>query len=500
MKKIFIKNVWLLMSLFLIAACSPQDKDDYALDSLATITAEQVSFTKSVSSESDNVITFVNTTDVKTPVAILWDLGNGTKGKSNTIRGQYPQKGDYNVTLTVYASDGTAVSKSEVVSIEEDDFGLINTPAYRNLTGGIDNTEGKTWVFDQYNNYTKEVADATGFNVSGHLGLGPQFSFGQEWWAAGPDEKNTTSMYDFKFTFIQENVQFIIENSGEGYGRNASSASVGGYNVTAVDGDDAFFTFDGGNFNFSIDEGGEYPQMTLSDNSFMGYYCGTQVYDIIYQTDEVMCLRVDNTVESQDWVFVYILEELNIAEPPVVVEPKEIPLFESFETTELSVPFVAQELGDKSGVVDNPAPVPVNESDKVYRYHKGADFYGNLYFEAVDYKFNLTNQNKITLKVYIPSYNDYETANDVAGEWIEESRLLPQLAVKLQNSELGGNAWETQTEIVKADLEFDKWIELEFDFSGVASRDDYDKIVVQFGGEGHAGAGFFFFDDFKFSE
>ena len=59
---------------------------------------------------------------------------------------------------------------------------------------------------------------------------------------------------------------------------------------------------------------------------------------------------------------------------------------------------------------------------------------------------------------------------------------------------------ETQKEIVMADLETDKWIELVFDFSGVADRVDYDKIVIQFGAEGHGGAGFFFFDDFKFSE
>ena len=42
--------------------------------------------------------------------------------------------------------------------------------------------------------------------------------------------------------------------------------------------------------------------------------------------------------------------------------------------------------------------------------------------------------------------------------------------------------------------------ELEFDFSGVAERTDYDRIVIQFGAEGHAGTGFFYFDDFTFAE
>lgn len=53
---------------------------------------------------------------------------------------------------------------------------------------------------------------------------------------------------------------------------------------------------------------------------------------------------------------------------------------------------------------------------------------------------------------------------------------------------------------MKSDLETDKWLELEFDFSGVSDCQDYDKIVVQFGAEGHAGPGIFFFDDFSFAE
>jgi hypothetical protein len=104
------------------------------------------------------------------------------------------------------------------------------------------------------------------------------------------------------------------------------------------------------------------------------------------------------------------------------------------------------------------------------------------------------------LKVFIPSYNDYTTENNVAGSWISNKVLQASIAVKLQNNELGGNAWSTQTEILKTGLEKDKWIELTFDFSSVASRQDYDKIVIQFGTEGHDGGGIFFFDDFDFHE
>ena len=46
---------------------------------------------------------------------------------------------------------------------------------------------------------------------------------------------------------------------------------------------------------------------------------------------------------------------------------------------------------------------------------------------------------------------------------------------------------------MKKDLATDKWIELEFDFSEVKDRQDYDRIVIQFGAEGHAASGIFFF-------
>jgi hypothetical protein len=275
---------------------------------------------------------------------------------------------------------------------------------------------------------------------------------------------------------------------------------VGGFNVHATSGDDAMFTYSGGEYTFSLEESGEYPVLTLSGNAYMGYYAGTQEYEIIYQTEEVMALRANNTVESQDWVFVYTLEELNVEAPPAPKTLKAVPLFEDFEGDEYLV-FSQDDMGGaaKSAVIGNPVPLPINESLNVFRYWKSNGFYSNLSFTAPDYKFDLSTQNKIRVKVFIPSFNDYTTDNDVAGEWIANKKLLPQLAVKLQDSEHPA-PWEGQTEIVKADLEMNKWLELEFDFSGVANRNDYDRIVLQFGAEGHSGSGFFYLDDFEFDE
>ncbi|MDD4632667.1 MAG: PKD domain-containing protein [Proteiniphilum sp.] len=491
----------MLLLLFIMAACSPQELDNYGLDSMATLTDDQVSFTQTVSPSSDNMVTFTSTTQLpaSSVYTLRWDLGNGSSGNKASVTGIYPFAGDYTVTLSIHFPDGSVAKKSVVVNFEDNDYSLLDTPAYRNLTGGADDADGKTWVFDQHNNFAAEVAAATGFAISGHMGLGPINSFGQSWWGAAANDKASWTLYSYKFTFIQNGVQLKIENSGDGYGRKAVS-SAAGFNVTGTSGDDAFFPYPGGDYTFSIDESGTHPKLTLSGNAFMGYYCGHQEYEIVYQTEEVMALVVHNQVEQQDWCFVFCREELNVPAPPVAKELKAIPLSEDFEGDEV-LAFKQEDMGGaaKSAVIGNPVPLPINESSKVYRYWKSTGFYSNLSFTAPDYKFDLTTQNKVRMKVFIPSFNDYTTENTVAGDWIANKKLLPQLAVKLQDGDHPA-PWEGQTEIVKANLELDKWLELEFDFSTVANREDYDRIVIQFGAEGHAGPGFFYLDDFEFSE
>lgn len=502
MKNILKSGFIALLTVFAMTSCNPQENDDHSLGAMGTITLEEITYTQTTSEKSDNEIIFTNTTKTNVPYSFVWDLDNGVTSKDKTVTAQYPEKGDYNVTLTVYTADGNAVSKIIPLHFDNNDFSLLDKPAYNKLTGGPSDADGKTWVFDQYNNFTKEVAAAVEKyepsikDIKGHIGLGPANSYGQNWWGANPNDKEKWSMYDMKFTFIQSGLKMDIESAGKGYGRWASASGKPG---ATKDGDDAIFDYAGGSYNFSIDESGNFPKLTLTGDAFMGYYCGTQTYEIFYQTDEVMALRAYNEVENQDWVYIFCREDLNVGEPPIVKTPKVVPLNEDFEG-ESFINFVAQDMGKKSGVVDNPAPVPVNESDKVYRYQKSDAFYSNLSFTTKDYLFDLTTQNKIRLKVYIPSYNDYTKDNAVDGDWVTNKKLLPQIAVKLQNSTLGDNAYKTQTEVVKLDLETDKWLELEFDFSGVSDHQDYDKIVLQFGAEGHAGPGIFFFDDFSFAE
>jgi len=483
----------MLLLLFFVAACSPQELDDYALDSIATLTDDQVSFTQTVSPTSDNMITFTSTTQLPANgvYTIRWDLGNGSSGNKSSVTGIYPFAGDYTVTLSIYFPDGSVAKKSAVVTIAKDDYSLVDTPVYRNLTGGSDNAEGKTWVFDQYH--------------PGHFGVGPVDpangdNMSPSWWSAPANAKDGSSLYTQEFTFIQNGTKLVWKNNGKIYTNSAGVEALGNPSGT-IENPGGVGDFDvpyvpESAYTFSLDEASM--TLTLNNGAFFGHYTGASVFTIVSLTEDELYVYCDSKVEvGNRWWYRLIPKEKNVR-PPLVV--KAVPLSENFEVSPPKLAFVGQDMGEKGGVVDNPLPLPINESAKVYRYQKTKAFYTNLFWVAPDYKFDLTTQNKIRLKVMIPSYNDYTTENEIAGDWISEKRLRPQLAVKLQNSELGDNAWSTQTEIVKANLESDKWLELEFDFSGVADRTDYDKIVIQFGGEGHAGPGFFFFDDFAFTE
>jgi hypothetical protein len=127
----------------------------------------------------------------------------------------------------------------------------------------------------------------------------------------------------------------------------------------------------------------------------------------------------------------------------------------------------------------------VNPGNHVADYNRSGSFeWTNAQF-VLDHRMDLTERNVFEIEVYFPSSNDYSGS------------LTPTAALKLQNSLYGPDAWMTQTEILQTVTEFDQWVTLQFDFSIVSDRDDYDQMVVQFGGEGHLVPGQFYFDDIE---
>lgn len=128
---------------------------------------------------------------------------------------------------------------------------------------------------------------------------------------------------------------------------------------------------------------------------------------------------------------------------------------------------------------------PVDPSNTVADYYRsGVTQWTNAQTE-LGHRMDLSVRNVFELKVYLPSGNNYSGS------------LTNTVAMKLQNSLLGGNAWTTQAAIVHTVNDFDQWVTLTFDYNGWATTEDYDKIVIQIGGEGHFEVGQFYFDDLE---
>ena len=307
MKSIFKASLILSVATALLFGCAPLDKDDYKLG--APVDESQLSFTFSPSASSSNIIVLKNTSS--TAGVALWDLGNGSTAKGDEVTVSYPFKGDYSVAMSLYTPGGSATI-SKVISIAEDDYGLLDTPGFNALTGGANAAEGKTWVFARY--------------TRGHFGVGdvnaaPEVN-GPAWWQCDPNGKDGCSLYDNEYTFIQRGTKLIWKNQGYIYtnenGMNhlgipgTANPAVGDFDVPYTPAD---------NLTFSLDE--DNMTLTLGGNAFFGFYTGESVYHIMRLTEHEMYVWCGSAAEPGNaWYFILVpKDELKEPDPDPVIPP-----------------------------------------------------------------------------------------------------------------------------------------------------------------------------------
>ena len=483
MKKLLYSALLACFALVGYTSCSPQDGDDHELGAAPQVS--QLSFTTTPTSAKPNIIDIKNTSSIAGWA--VWDFGNGNKGSGPEVQASYPYAGTYTVTMTLYTTGGSA-STTQEITIANDDATLLDTPMFNALTGGASATEGKTWVFDQYHN--------------NHFGVDDVNQYPREagfWWGCKAEEKTGCSLYEQEFTFILDGTKLVWKNKGNIYTNAAGKDALGhGGTPTVVDDFDCPYTPADG-LTFSLNEADSI--LKLSGDAFFGHYAGTSTYYIEKLTEDELWVYCKSSVESGNaWWYRFVPKEKNV-KPVVEVTLKAPKYSENFENAKFKVPFEYEAQSDKAGQWSNPNPFPINESSNVLIYEKKkGERWSNTFFiePSANTKFDLTKGSKIRLKVYLPASNDYTTP--AAHEDWAAATLQKQVAVKLQNNDLGGDAWSTQIELSKTDLETNKWLELEFDFSKWADRQDFDKVVIQIGGEGHEAPGIFFIDDFYFGE
>lgn len=241
-------------------------------------------FTYSVSATSDNVIEF---SAANGDLQCLWDLGNGIKKKGAVITGEYPYAGTYVVKLTVFAKGGSK-SSTQSITITQDDLSLLNNPFYNKLTGGVSGPGYKVWAVDS-------VATA-------HIGVGPdpESALGPtpEWWSAASNEKPGCGIYDDRYIFYLNGFKFDMVNHGDVYIHNSLAASFPGsfqnlFDYTAPYTDQLDQTW-------LLAEGAQ-NTITVSNNSFIGFYTGVNTYRILDITDTTMYLQYGHHAGGLLW-------------------------------------------------------------------------------------------------------------------------------------------------------------------------------------------------------
>lgn len=290
MKHIIKSGIFALIALFVLAACDPQESNDYSLGPIPQ--ESQLSFTATPTSGQPNIVALENASSVN-GVAV-WDLGNGNTAKGPNVKAEYPFAGTYTITMTLYTTGGSA-SVSNTVTVAQDDMSLLNTPMYNALTGGASNLAGKTWVFDQYHD--------------GHFGVGPADASTPEWWSCPAEGKEGSSLYSQEFTFTQVGVKLEWKNNGYIYTNESGKNALGGEYIEALGDYDMKYALKS-SYTFALNETEK--TITLSGDAFLGFYAGNSTFEILSLTEDELYMKVRSALESGNgWWFRLIPKEKN---------------------------------------------------------------------------------------------------------------------------------------------------------------------------------------------
>ncbi len=463
-----MKNIlYFIVLIFAFAACSP---DEHTMP--ANITSDQVSW-EYVATDVLNEYELVNNTP---GTSAYWDMGNGVKENGNTVTARYTFAGTYTIKVTIISQGGSVTVEDDIV-IAQDNPAFLSGYPYDELTGG----SSKTWAVDGY--------------ASAAFGLGPTLDNPLAWHADVAGARVGKGLYDDRFTFsiATTGLVFEQETNGDVYANSVWATDLGstdGYQES--DGNDFIMPYDGSTVQCIVTGDG----FTVS-GGFLGYYAGATEYKIITCTENLLEVAFWDSKSSFYWYTKFVPEDQLTPEPePVVKQLEANDLYDDFEGNG-NIAWVTSAI-DGFTTIDNFAPVPINTSEHVALYHKGTGEWNNVSI-VLDYLMDLSVRNVFTLKVFVPSFNDYVTECNPGTDWLATHNLLPQIDIKLQDSSLGGNAWQTQQvrSHTLTEDQFGQWVELTFDFSDVSDRTDFDQIVLQLGNEGHCNDGIFYVDDFK---
>lgn len=380
-----------------------------------------------------------------------WEFSTGQKAEGDNVELYVPFAGDYTVKLTVFNAGGSAEFESSF-TVEQTDPEICNQELLTLLTGGCGTPEGKTWVIDSAN--------------AGHFGLGPPDATSPIWYAAGALEKTGGGMYDDRYTFFLNNYQYEMVTNGDVYLNGGQAPDFPG----AFESEVGDFTAPFPNpeiTNYVLDDEGDIPTLTITGQSFIGYFTGVRTYEIFELTENTMVLKYLDTKNGLSW-FLRLIQEGYDGSEGGEVDPVNLPI--DFESSEPQfTPF-----GNSTfEVIDNPDKSGINTSDRVAKTVHGNETWAGLSVDlegAIDFAATPN----ISIKVWSPVTGDFlfkfEDISDPQNNNFEVTKAIPVA---------------------------EEWVEIVFDFTGAPAG--LARLVV-FPGFGTSDPNEFYFDDIQIWE
>ena len=302
MRKIIQITSYCLL-LFLAVGC--QD-DDNTLEQIQV--PQNLEVSRDVTDDGSGNVTFTASADNAVTYRFSFPDGSTAVAPSGVYTKRFTKTGlnTYQVTVLAYGQAGVSSSRLVEVTVESD---FSDPDAIELLTGG----GSKTWYW---------AAD-----VPNHLGVGPNnddpsqnyfwayFSFTEPFALA--DIPAATCAYDDEFIFSTttgEDLTYEYDNKGASFFNRSYASVVGGQSP-----DDSCYEFDTSGENavtlapsesVVAAERKRGTVMTLGDDGFVGYYIGTNEYEILSLTENRMLLRaVQGNDQGLAWYVILTSEK-----------------------------------------------------------------------------------------------------------------------------------------------------------------------------------------------
>ncbi len=144
--KIYSKLIWML-ALILVFGCDPYMEDGPESSINLPPDPSMLDFSITPGSDEFHFKVEITSPELTGITVVKFNLGNGSVVNEKSATAYYPLPDEYTITMTVITNGGSS-SISKTHTTTETDYSIFTDEKYVFLTGGIENAEGKAWVVD----------------------------------------------------------------------------------------------------------------------------------------------------------------------------------------------------------------------------------------------------------------------------------------------------------------------------------------------------------------